>query len=271
MRVIDRYDAFARFLCENGIAAIGHDHLGHGLSARSPEDLGVFAEERAERSLIDDMYAVTLEARQEFPGAPNFILGHSMGSFFVRRYLTRYGGYVSGAIIMGTGWIPNPVPGLGKAAANLVCAVRGVRHRSPLLTGMALGASEKAFAAEGKLAWLSVNRENVKRYEADPLCGFMFSAGAYRDFFGILADLAAEKDFDAMPRSLPLLVVSGAEDPVGGRNAVEKLAARYRELGFERVTDRVYPGDRHEILNETNREAVYNDLLAWLRAAREPA
>ena len=259
---IGRYGDLAGFFCAHGIAAIGHDHLGHGRTARKPEDLGFFGEESAKAALIEDMYAVTRTARREFPGAPVFLLGHSMGSFFTRRYLAVHGGEIAGAVIMGTGWVPAPVPSVGVLLAKLACAVRGPRYRSPLLENLALGRSERAFAAEGKLAWLSTNADNARLYEADPLCGFSFTAGAYRDFFGILADVAAEKGYDAVPRTLPVLVTSGAEDPIGGGAAVTKVAGEYRRLGLRDVTEKVFPGDRHEICNEKDREAVFDSLLA---------
>ena len=263
---IDRYDEFARLLAERGIAVIGHDHLGHGRSAAGPEELGHFADESAAEALIDDMHAVTVLARQEYSTVPNFILGHSMGSFFVRRYITQYGADVAGAIVMGTGWVPAAAAKAGQVLARQTCTLRGARHKSKMLANLVLGASEKAFAAEGPLAWLSVNPDNVRRYEADPLCGFPFTAGAYRDFFDIMAALAAGLDYDDIPRGLPVLVVSGAEDPVGGSAAVAKVAAQYRSPGLTDVTDKVFPGDRHEILNENDREAVYEYLCGWLLA-----
>ena len=261
---IDRYDDFARHLNGLGIAVIGHDHLGHGGSVSTAADLGYFADKPAAENLIDDIHAVTLLARQEFPNALNFLLGHSMGSFFARRYLALYGADISGAVVMGTGWVPSPVPQLGRVVATLISLVRGRRCRSKLLGGMVLGASEKAFASEGRLAWLSVNKANVRRYEADPLCGFAFTAGAYRDFFDIMAALAAQRGFDGIPRDLPVLVISGEKDPVGGAPAVRQVAAQLRALGLKDVTEKTFPGDRHEILNESDREAVYAFIDRWI-------
>ena len=261
---IDRYDAFARYLCENGIAAIGHDHLGHGQSAESEADLGFFAGNDASQIVIRDMRAVTLEAKRRFPGVPVFILGHSMGSFFTRRYLALYGGEVAGAVVMGTGWIPSSVAALGKTLAGMICKIKGERTVSPLLESMVLGGSAKAFPEDGQLGWLSVNKENVKKYEADPLCGFPFTAGAYRDFMRVMASIAKEEGYDNIRKNLPILVISGANDPVGGKSAVEKVAAQYRGLDFTDVTAKVVDGDRHEILNEDDREEVYAYILGWL-------
>ena len=261
---IERYDAFARWLCEQGIAAIGHDHLGHGKSVESDADLGFFAENDASEIVIRDMRTVTLEAKNRFPGLPVFILGHSMGSFFVRRYLALYGGEVSGAVIMGTGWVQPSVANLGKAMAGMICKTKGERTVSPMLESMVLGGAAKAFKDEGQLGWLSVNKENVAKYEADPLCGFSFTAGAYRDFMRVMASIAKEEGYDNIRKNLPILVISGENDPIGGKAAVEKVAAQYRGLDFTDVTAKVVDGDRHEILNEDDREEVYAYIYDWM-------
>ncbi len=261
---IDRYEPFAAYLTGEGIAVIGHDHLGHGGSVRNPGDLGFFAENDASGIVIDDMKTVTLEAKRRFPGLPLFLLGHSMGSFFARRYLALYGGELAGAVIMGTGWIPPSQAKTGLRLSRLICRTKGERSQSPLLEGMVLGGNAKAFPGEGRLAWLSVNPENVAAYEADPLCGFPFTAGAYRDFFAVMLAVSREEEFDNIRRSLPLLIVSGELDPVGGKRAVEKLAARYRQLDFADVTDKLFPGDRHEILNERDRDEVYRFIGGWI-------
>ncbi len=261
---IDRYDGFARYLASRGIAAIGHDHLGHVQTASSAKELGFFAEGDGSEIVIRDMKTVTLEAKRRWPGVPVFILGHSMGSFFTRRYLAVCGGEVSGAVIMGTGFIPSSAAGFANSLSRAVCRLRGERHPSPGLEKLILGKSAKSFPADGSLGWLSVNRENVKRYEADPLCGFTFTAGAYRDFTKILVSVAKEEDYDGIRRSLPVLVISGELDPVGGKAAVEKVAGEYRRLGFSDVTGKVFEGDRHEILNEDDREEVYAFISDWL-------
>ena len=124
--------------------------------------------------------------------------------------------------------------------------------------------SAKAFPGEGALAWLTSDPAVIAAYEADPLCGFSFTAGAYRDFFRVMLSVAREEDFDNIRRSLPVLAVSGEVDPVGGKRAVEKLAARYRKLDFADVTEKVFPGDRHEILNEKDRSDVYAYIAGWM-------
>ena len=263
---IGRYEALARFLSGRGIAAVGHDHLGHGESVINERDLGFFADGDASESVIRDMRAVTLEAKRHFPGLPVFLLGHSMGSFFVRRFLPLYGGEIAGAVLLGTGWFPLPVTRGGCALARTICAFRGERAYSPTLDQIIIGRNVKAFPEDGRLGWLSKRRQNIADYEADPRCGFAFTAGAYRDFLTILAEVAAEDGYDGIRRTLPILVMSGELDPVGGKTAVEKVAAEYHKLEFTDVSAKVWPGDRHEILNEDDREEVMTYLADWIMA-----
>ena len=263
---IGRYDAFARYLNGRGYAVVGHDHLGHGQTALSEGDLGFFAEDDASEIVIRDMRTVTLEAKRRFPGKPVFLLGHSMGSFFVRRYLPLYGGELAGAVIMGTGWIPEQAANVALTLARVLCRVRGERSVSARLESLTLGGAAKAFPEDGRLGWLSVNRQNVVDYEADPLCGFPFTVGAYRDFYTVLKQVAAREGYEGIRKTLPVLVVSGADDPIGGAKAVKKVWAEYRSLGFTDVTARSFPGDRHEILNENDRETVYAYLADWADA-----
>lgn len=262
---IERYEPFAEYLTERGFAVSGHDHLGHGKSAEKPEDLGFFAEGGQGASyLLQDIKAVGLECKRRHPGLPLFLLGHSMGSFFARRTLPLYGGEYAGAIIMGTGAISSFLAHTGLTLSRMICRFKGERTVSPLLESMVLGSSVKAFQKEGPLAWLSVNPENVKKYEADPLCGFPFTAGAYRDFFSVMASVSDREGYDGIRCTLPILVISGECDPVGGKNAVEKVAQEYRRLDFTDVTAKIFPGDRHEILNENDRDEVYAFLFAWM-------
>lgn len=270
---VERYNEFASYLASNGYAVIGHDHLGHGKSAASQEELGYFAEKDGSGHVIGDMYRLTCEAKKLWTGVPVFILGHSMGSFFTRKYLTRYSRKVDGAIIMGTGFMGLPIVSAGKLLAGVICKVKGSRYRSRLLYKMTLGGNNKRIKElRTENDWLSKNEESVDAYNKDPFCTFIFTAGAYKDFFTILVDLARKKDFDRMNRELPIFLVSGEEDPVGNYGkGVEACYNQFKKLGFSDVSMKLYPGDRHEILNELDRSLVFDDIKEWLDKAIEKA
>ncbi|MBR4768882.1 MAG: lysophospholipase [Lachnospiraceae bacterium] len=262
---IARYDAFAEYLSENGIAVIGHDHLGHGQSVTGEDKLGYFAHEDGAGKLIEDMRLVTEEGKKRYPDVPHFILGHSMGSFLVRRYLSLYSEDVNGAIIMGTGFIPAPIAFVGKTVAKIDRKFKGEFHRSKTLTALALGSNNKPFEpARTPVDWLSRNEENVDRYMADPLCGYLFTTSAFVDFFTFIGEDAKKKNVEAIRKDLPILITSGELDPVGGKKACESLYGQYLKAGLKNVRLKLYPEDRHEILNEVDRKTVYKDLKAWL-------
>ena len=260
---IGRYLPFIEYLTEQGFAAAGHDHPGHGLSAEQPDDIGFFARKDGADILIRNIRTVTLEAVRRYGDLPVFLLGHSMGSFLLRRCIAVYPG-LSGAVIAGTGYFPSAAAHSGVRIAEMICRLKGERAVSPFLQNLALGRCAKAFPGEGPLAWLSKDPENIRIYEADPLSGFPFTAGAYRDFFSALADVSDEKDYEKIDRSLPLLVISGENDPIGGIRAVGKVAGRYRELGFSDVTATVVKNGRHEILNDFGHRTVWNYIAAWI-------
>ena len=266
---IDRYHDFASFLASMGYAVIGHDHLGHGQSVTNQEDLGFFSVKSEKPAVIEDIRLISKEARTRFPGVPLFILGHSMGSFMLRYYMAAYPEEADGVIIMGTGDIPAPLAGFGLTLSKTLASLKGDHYRSSFLNMLTLGNNNKKFSpARTEFDWLSTNEENVDRYIADPLCGFPFTTGAYRDFFKVMKDIAHQNNFDQIPRTLPVLITSGEEDPVGGKDACTRVKEGYERIGMTDVTLKLYPGDRHEILNENDRETVYKDIYDWIEEKR---
>lgn len=264
---IDRYDNFAKYMTEHGFNVIGHDHLGHGHSVSDEHDYGFFAEENGDKIIIEDMHSVTQYAREKWEELPNFILGHSMGSFCLRQYLTKYSNDVFGAIIMGTGWIPSTAALLGKTIATNTCKSKGSHTVNPLLIKLTLEPYNKPFApARTNCDWLSRDEKQVDLYVNDKLCGFDFTAGAYKDFFTILEKIAKNRQLIGMRKSLPILITSGSVDPVGGKKACEKLNAQYKRCGIDDVTLKLWENDRHEILNELDKSDVYQYIYNWLKS-----
>lgn len=264
---IDRYDNFAKYMTEHGFNVIGHDHLGHGHSVSDERDYGFFAEENGDKIIIEDMHSVTQYAREKWEELPNFILGHSMGSFCLRQYLTKYSNDVFGAVIMGTGWIPSAAAFLGKTIATNTCKSKGSHTVNPLLIKLTLEPYNKPFApARTNCDWLSRDEKQVDLYVNDKLCGFDFTAGAYKDFFTVLEKIAKNRQLIGMRKSLPILITSGSVDPVGGKKACEKLNAQYKRCDINDVTLKLWENDRHEILNELDKSDVYQYIYNWLKS-----
>lgn len=261
---MDRYHEFASYLTDRGYAVIGHDHLGHGKTVNDPSELGFFAKENGDRIVIMDMYGVTRLAQRRWPDKPVFILGHSMGSFMVRKYITKYSDEIAGAVVMGTGFQPAAAADMGIMITNHHIRKHGHMYVSKTVNNMAMGGYNKKFKPNRTpVDWLSVNEENVDQYMADELCGFNFTVSAYNDFFHIIKDLAESRDSERISRSLSVLITSGEVDPVGGVKACMALEKKYKKMGMEDVEVKIFPGDRHEILNENDKDVVFREMGDW--------
>ena len=264
---IGRYEQLARVLAGQGIAAVGHDHLGHGGSVASKADYGYFGPD-GNRLLLEDIHAVTrwAKARPELAGLPWFLLGHSMGSFYARQYICEYGDELNGAILMGTGWQPRAAALAGRALCYLLAACKGWRYRSRLVNSMAFGSYNRAFEpARTPSDWLNRDEREVDRYRAEERCSFIFTLNGYDSLFTGLARLCDKKLLARAPKGLPLLFLSGDADPVGGMGkGVRKAAQSMRDAGLRQVEVKLYPGARHELLLELNREEVFADIAAFI-------
>ena len=261
---IERYHDFATFLAEHGYYVVGHDHLGHGKSVVNAERLGFFHEKHGNTYVVADIHQLRKDTQEKYPNIPYFIMGHSMGSFLVRQYIGLYGVGLAGAIIMGTGDQPNLVLGAGKLVCKIIAALKGWEYRSKLVDGMAAGGYDKQVKGEGE-SWLSRNRANVENYKKDPLSGYMFTVNAYYHMFSGMAKMNWQEKFGMIPKYLPIYFVAGDKDPVGNcGKAVENVYKRYKNCGMKDVEIKLYPDDRHEILNELDKDQVYQDILTWL-------
>lgn len=244
-----RYAPFAEYMAERGIMVCAEDHLGHGKSVLSARELGYFCGGDGSSVVLKDIRRLTEIVRGETGSLPCFMLGHSMGSFFTRAYISEYGGELSGAIIMGTGFQPAVMTGFGKLAADLVALFRGWKHRSPLIDKLAFGSYNSRTEGRTPYDWLSVNTANVDRYIADDLCGVTFTCGGFKTLFSIVARSCRTSTINATPKTLPILLVSGGDDPVGGYSeGVLKLYDKYVNAGLSDVQTIIYKGFRHEIL-----------------------
>ena len=264
---IERYQDFAQWLNERGFLVTGHDHLGHGNSIRTKADYGYFADEDANGTVLADVHRLTQLTKESYPGLPYFLLGHSMGSFYARQYLCQYGEELDGAIIMGTGCQPRMLVRAGKLLTTLVAAVKGWHHRSKLVTNVAFGGYNKRFEpVRTPKDWLTRDEAIVDAYIADERSSFIFTLNAYHAMFTGIDRLYDKNLLACIPKNLPVFFVAGEEDPVGDfGKGVRQAAQMCRDAGVQKVDLKLYPKDRHEILNELDRQKVYEDLLRWMK------
>lgn len=264
---IARYDAFARYLNGLGIAVVGHDHLGHGLSLPEGGTPVYFGEGNTWNTVVDDIYVLHQRIRLWYPDVPLCIMGHSMGSFLTRTYLIRYPGTVKAAVIMGTGWQPKAVIAGGMAVAKAVGAVVGENGTSDLVTNLAFGAYNKLFAPNRTSCdWLSADEDNVDAYMADPLCGADATVGLFRQMLSGIRFNQKLSNLRQMDPRIPVLFVAGEKDPVGDcGNGVRRTYQEFRRAGVQDCTLKLYPGLRHEIRNEkAQQQQIFEDIGQWL-------
>ena len=260
-----RYDEFACFLATAGFDVEAHDHRGHGCTASSADDLGWFAERDGWRRVVADLKERLADMRRRHPGLKLILFAHSMGSFVAQQVLYEQPALVDGAVLSGSNGKPLRAASIARLIARVERLRHGPRGRSELLGKLSFGPFNRRFAPNRTdFDWLSRDAAQVDAYVADPLCGFACTTQFWIDLLDALPVLAKEKNRDRVPESLPLLVMSGDEDPVGVNLA--ELVKGYRGNGMTHVAVRLYPGGRHEMLNETNRNEVFADVRTWIEA-----
>lgn len=259
---IERYDEFACFLAENGYIVCGNDHLGHGKSVDSLDDLGFTAEENGDNRMIDDMHILYSIMHKRYPTLPYYLFGHSMGSFCARVYATSFWNELSGLILCGTGELPSAAVVL-EEPVRFLCKKLGARASVPAAL---LDKVQTLMVRDAKTSkdWLSRNEENVQNYINDPLCGADFKMSLIRDLISLANSACTDEWASLIPPTLPILLISGAKDPVGlNGKGVINVCDNLEDAGHT-PTCYLYPGDRHEILFEDDREKIFGDILTWL-------
>ncbi len=260
---IDRYDGVAEALAAAGYAVVGHNQMGHG-----PETplRGYFGKENGWQNLLDDVQILRERTEKQYPGIPYFIMGHSMGSFVTRTYITEHGKGLAGCVLSGTGYYSRGTARSGIQMARMEIARGLEKKESPLIDRIGFQTANKPFAPNRtKFDWLSRDEKEVDLYVADPCCGFLFTAGGYLAFFQGLERMEDQAALRKIPPEMPVLMISGEKDPIGqmGRG-VRKVAGELLKAGQLDLSVRLYAGARHELFHEINREEVFRDLTAWL-------
>ncbi|MBQ1412165.1 MAG: alpha/beta fold hydrolase [Clostridia bacterium] len=268
---IGRYDGFLREMAEAGYLCVAYDNLGHGNTAKDDSELGYIAKRDGYKKLIADVNAVGNLMKQAYPGLPYYLMGHSMGSFIVRLATATYPDLPDKLIIMGTGG-PNPASKAALGIINLIKCFKGDRHISPFIEKTAFGEYNKGFGDGSNGDWLSKNPEVRRVYNADKFCNYHFTVSAMHDLVKLNDLTNSGKWFKTMKkkcRSLPILMVSGAEDPVGEHSkGVTTVYNKLKKKGMN-VTIKLYPDNRHEILNDTAHDEAVADILAFLSEGAE--
>jgi len=262
----ERYEWFCEFLCNNGLIVCGNDHLGHGKSAKTPADLGYFAKKNGWKFLPEDLFTLTELVKKQYPNLPFFLFGHSLGAFIAQAYLNAHGSELTGAIICGTA-PKNPKSGIGKILTKLIALFKGDHYRSAYAKNLANeGNLDRCPEKRTENDWLTKDTAIVDKYCADLFCNYTFTVSAYYDMIKILDFINSPKGVTNVPKDLPVFLIFGTDDPVGayGKGPAD-AAALLESAGCTRISIKSYDGDRHELLNELDRERVARDILDFIQ------
>ncbi len=257
----ERYVPFMEFLSKNGYVCVIHDHRGHGASVKSPDDLG-FMYDGGWRAMVEDVRLVADWAKAHYPGLRHVLLGHSMGSMVVRSFVKRYDDMIDTLFVCGCP-SDNPAKGAGKFLADCFVLFAGGHNRPKLLQKLSFGSFNAPFAREGyPVAWVCSDRQTLEEYHSDPLCMFRFTANGFSNLTALMKDCYSRRGWKVSNPGLPVHFISGADDPcLVSEAAIGKAVALMKEVGYADTDLKLYPGMRHEILNETDKARVWEDIL----------
>ena len=262
---VERYDAFAEYLNSHGILVVAEDHMGHGQSINGDGIQGYF--HGGWFSAVEDSIQLMSDTKEEYPDLPYILFGHSMGSFMARTILCKYPECgLTAAVICGTGWQPAfALPALIKVVER-ICKRTGETEPNETLQGMVFGSyNKKVEHPRTPFDWLSRDSKIVDAYIEHPLCGFTASAGLLREMLKGIHYIEQKNNLQNMNKNLPVFFIAGGDDPVGSYGkGVHTCADAFRKVGMEDVSIRIYPLCRHEILNEINREEIFEDIIHWI-------
>ncbi|HIF5066806.1 TPA: lysophospholipase, partial [Clostridioides difficile] len=256
-----RYETFAKVLTKNGYIVYINDHRGHGKTAKIIENVGHLAEKEGFRCLVEDMYTLTNIIKKENEDLPIYLFGHSMGSFASQRYIMDYSNNLSGLILCGSNGKQGIILNLAHLIINREIKKYGRRFKSNKINNLIFGGEIIRRNEKTKFDWLSRDKEQVEKYINDPFCGVVCSCGFFYDLVQGLKEIEDKENLKKVPLDIPIYIISGDKDPIGKNGkGVLRLRDRYIKLGVKDVTCKLYKDGRHELLNEINREEVFEDI-----------
>lgn len=258
----ERYEPFMQFLAEHGYACIIHDHRGHGASVKVAEDLGYLYSDDAE-ALVDDLYQVTQYAKEQFPGVPVMMFAHSMGTLIARCYLKKYDDTLDKLILCGTP-TKNLAVGAGLFISRLWILLKGEKYRSRLIDHFVTGPFRKTCDKQHPNAWISIDEQTIKDYDEDTLCGYCFTNNAFYNLFQLQKNAYRKKGWQLKNPKLAIHLIAGEFDPViRSKEHFARLQQFLTDRGYVNVTSRLYPGQKHELLNSRYSEEIPKDILRF--------
>lgn len=261
-----RYDEFANYLNNEGFIVYGHDHRGHGLTAKTKDELGYIADNEGFDWLVRDLYEIIKNVKEDNKGLPIYLFGHSMGSFVSQRFIELHGNEIDGVILSGSNGEPTKLIPLGILLSSIEIKLFGRRHTSKMMDKLSFGDFNRKFKPNRTpYDWLCSVDSEVDKYIANEYCGFVCSASFYYDLLRGLKAIHKDENFNSIPKDLPIYILAGDMDPVGffGKGIVN-LYNKLKSTGIKDVKYKLYKGKRHEILNEDNKLEVMKDVSAWL-------
>ena len=262
---LERYEEIATYLAKQGFIVVGDDHLGHGKTAETTNELGYFCKRHAHIVLVRDEHRLKKIIQQKFPRLPYFILGHSMGSLILRNYLMHYGQGIQGAIICGTGYYNKLAVLAGKFLISTLKLSQREYKKSALMDQILFGNFNAKTDKDTSFDWLCNDKNVVEQYMNHPKCGFLFTINGYETLLNLCFHITNKNALQKMPKELPLFIISGKQDPVGKYGkGIDLLYDSYKKIGMQNVKMKLYDDCRHELLNEEKKNEIYSDIKNWV-------
>ncbi len=260
----ERYIPFMKYLVNEGYICVINDHRGHGESVKKKKDLGYFYDKTGSY-IVEDLHQITLEIKKEYPDLPVYLFGHSMGSLVVRKYIAKYDNDIAKLVICGSPSYNKNV-NLAIFFIKFLMKFKGEYYRSNFINNLAFKGYNKKFTSKSANSWLCSDKEVVKAYEEDDLCGYIFTLNGFLNLFSLMKNVYTSQNYIVQNKELPILFIAGSDDPVIISEKNWYLSQEFlKKLGYNNITNIFYEKMRHELLNETNKAQIYDDVLKFLK------